>query len=217
MNWDAINAHAQAYHLNILGGFHPSADDGTPHGCQTLLLLGPDEPKFWPAFTGAAEYNDGTPDPLDRWSTRVVGALAQELRASALFPFGGAPYHPFYSWALRSGRIHASPINFLVHDTAGLFVSFRAALCLSDKIQLPDTPSKPCTTCTDKPCETACPVGALTQTGYDVVACKGYLDTGPGADCINNGCAVRRACPVSQGFGRIPAQSAFHMRAFKGD
>ena len=34
-------------------------------------------------------------------------------------------------------------------------------------------------------------------------------------DCMSKGCAVRRACPVSQSYGRMEDQSAFHMRAFK--
>ena len=217
MNWDALQKSAQAHHLNILGGFHPTPDDATPEGCQTLLLLGPDEPTFWPAFTASPEYNDGTPDPMDRWSTRVVGALAHSINATPIFPFGDAPYHPFYTWALRTGRIHAAPINFLVHDTAGLFVSFRGALYLTETIVLPVAPPSPCVSCTNEPCKTTCPVGALVPAGYDVAACKAYLDTPLGMDCVNNGCAVRRACPVSQGFGRLPSQSAFHMRAFKGD
>ena len=217
MNWDAIQAKAQAHHLKILGGLHPTPDDTTPDGCETLLLLGPDEPTFWPAFKRSNEYADGAPHPMDRWSTRVVGDLAQTMGATALFPFGGAPYHPFYTWALRTGRIHVSPINFLVHDTAGLFVSFRGALCLAEYIQLPKAPPSPCTSCADQPCKTACPVGALVPAGYDVAACKAYLGSPSGADCMTMGCAVRRACPVSQEFGRIPAQSAFHMRAFKGD
>lgn len=217
MNWDTVAAAARARHLTVLGGFHPADGDATPDNCQTLLMLGPDEPAFWPAFTGSAEYNDGAPDPLDRWSTRVVNDLACEVHATALFPFGGAPYHPFYTWALRTGRIHTSPVNFLVHDTAGLFVSFRGALCLSDRIDLPPTPPNPCVSCADKPCKTACPVDALTPSGYDVAMCKSYLATDAGTDCVQSGCAVRRACPVSQGFARLPAQSAFHMRAFKGD
>lgn len=216
MNWDAVQSKAGAQHLSILGGFHPTAEDAVPNGCQTLLLLGPDEPDFWPAFTQSDEYNDSAPDPMDRWSLRVVTTLATDMGASALFPFGGAPYHPFYTWALRTGRVHASPVNFLVHDVAGLFVSFRGALCLPAKIDLPTAPPNPCGACSQQPCKTACPVGALLPTGYDVAACKMYLDTPAGSGCINDGCRVRRACPVSQGFGRLPEQSAYHMRSFKG-
>ena len=46
--------------------------------------------------------------------------------------------------------------------------------------------------------------------GYDVAACHGFLDTAPGRDCLDRGCAVRRACPVGADL-RPEAQSAFHM------
>jgi len=217
MNWDTLEVQARVRHLTVLGGFNPTAEDKVPVPCKTLLLLGPDEPGFWPAFTQSTEYQDGTPDPMDRWSTRVLTDWATALSATALFPFGGAPFLPFFSWATRTGRIHASPVNFLVHDSAGLFVSFRGALALPDHIDLPAAPPSPCLGCADQPCLSACPVSALTADGYDVPKCKVYLDTPAGADCITRGCAVRRICPVSQQFGRLDAQSEFHMRNFKGE
>ena len=91
---------------------------------QTIVLVGPDEPAFWPLFTESPEYKDGSPDPMDRWSRRVLSHVALEMDAEPLFPFGGPPYEPFFTWAIKSGRFWASPIGFLVHDTAGLFASF---------------------------------------------------------------------------------------------
>ncbi|KAJ01692.1 hypothetical protein [Sulfitobacter mediterraneus] len=208
---------ATARQLTILGGFHPTADDAAPDGCATLILLGPDEPAFWPALTQSPEWLDGTPDPVDRWSERVIGNWAAELDATPLFPFGGAPFLPFYSWALRTGRIHSSPVQFLVHDQAGLFVSFRGALALHEHIDLPLPPANPCDSCTAQPCRTACPIGALVPSGYDTARCRAFLGTPEGADSLQNGCGVRRSCPVSQRFGRLPAQSAYHMQQFKGD
>jgi epoxyqueuosine reductase len=216
MTLAALSAAARTRALAVLGGFHPNPDDDAPEGCGTLLMLGPDEPRFWPAFTASDEYRDGAPDPMDRWSRRVIGDWAADVGAQALYPFGGPPYLPFYRWALRTGRIHASPVNLLVHDAAGLFVSFRGALALRERIELPPPPPAPCSTCADQPCLTACPVDALTPAGYDVPRCKSYLDTFAGQDCLTAGCLVRRACPVSHGFGRDPAQSGFHMRHFKG-
>ncbi len=216
MNYAALQQSARARHLSILGGFHPDAGDDVPQACRTILLLGPDEPAFWPAYLDSPEAMDGTPDPMDRWSRRVIGAWAETLGAQALYPFGGAPFLPFYSWALRSGRVHAAPVQFLVHDTAGLMVSFRGALAFQAHIDLPDSPPSPCQSCAATPCVTACPVAALTPAGYDVPACKAYLDTAAGQDCLTGGCRVRRACPVSQRFGRLPAQSEYHMRQFKG-
>lgn len=211
---DALTARLAAHRLAILGGFHPGDGDAVPPGTRTLLLLGPDEPGFWPHVTAQPEFSDGGPDPLDRWSRRVIGRLACDLGAKALFPFTGPPWHPFQTWARRTGRAWESPVRLLVHDTAGLFVSFRGALALKDRLPLPAPGPAPCDTCADRPCLTACPPAALTGAGYDVPACRAFLDTAPGRDCLGQGCAVRRACPVSQGYGRLPEQSAFHMGHF---
>jgi epoxyqueuosine reductase len=196
-----------------MGGFHPGPGDTVPMGTQTLVLLGPMEPGFWPHFKNSPEWADRKADPLDRWSARVIGALAEELGGTALFPFGGPPYNPFYSWALRSGRAFASPVQLLVHDTAGLMVSYRGALALPRHVPLPAPGPSPCTACA-MPCATACPVGALSPAGYDVPACHAYLDLPEGASCLNIGCAVRLACPVSKTYARLADQSAYHMRLF---
>ncbi len=213
--YDAIAARAEREALAIFGGFHPEAGDGVTEGTGTLLLLGPREPGFWATFTAAPEWSDGAADPVDRWSARVIGALAREVGGHALFPFGGRPWHPFYPWARRSGRAFASPVTLLVHDTAGLMVSYRGAIALADRIELPPPPAaSPCDGCAEKPCLSACPAGALTAKGYDVPACHAFLDTAAGADCLSGGCHVRRACPISHVYGRLPEQSAYHMRLF---
>lgn len=204
-------ARAAAHRLEILGGFHAEGDPALPAGTRTLLLLGPAE-GFWAHLTGSPEW-DGGPDPVDRWSRRVIGRMACDLGAKALFPFGGPPYHPFYQWALRSGRVWDSPVRLLVHETQGLFVSFRGALALKEAVDLPLVAAKPCETCA-APCLTACPAGALTGAGYDVPRCHAFLATAAGRDCMELGCAVRRACPVSQAYARVPEQSAYHMRQF---
>ena len=211
----AIASAAAAHRLAVLGAFHAEPGDGLPDGTGTLLLFGPDEPGFWPHLTAEPEWQDGAPDPVDRWSARVLTGLAERFGGRAFFPFGGPPYHPFYAWALRSGRAWPSPVALLVHDTAGLMVSYRGAIALTDRIDLPAPPTQsPCATCTDRPCLTACPSGALGKEGYDVPACHAYLDKVPDGDCISSGCVTRRACPVSQGYGRLPEQSAYHMRLF---
>ncbi len=201
------------HRLEVLGGFAvPQDEDGLPPGTRTLLLIGPAEPGFWPHLTAQPEW-DGQPDPVDRWSRRVIGRLASDLGAKALFPFGGAPYHPFYAWALRTGQVCDSPVRLLVHARQGLMVSFRGALALKEAVALPPPSPRPCDTCA-APCLTACPAGALTGAGYDLPGCHGFLDTGDGQNCMTGGCQVRRACPVSQSYARLPQQSGYHMRQF---
>lgn len=201
--------------LDILGGFAADGGaDGLPDSTRTLLLVGPAEPGFWPHVTAAPEFRDGDADPLDRWSARVLTGIAAEIGARALFPFGGPPHHPFPAWALRSGRAWQSPIGLLVHDRAGLMLSFRGALALPWKLVLPPVLRRsPCTGCS-APCRTACPVDAFGSGGYDLRACHGHLDRAAGRDCLTEGCRARRACPVSQRYGRLAEQSAFHMKAF---
>ena len=214
MTLDDIVGLVAAERLIVMGAFHPGPDDSAPEGTGTVILLGPDGPTFWPHLTASLEWQDSTPDPVDRWSRRVIGRIACDLGAKARFPFGGPPYQPFIAWAKRSGRAWASPVTILVHDTAGLFVSYRGAILLKDRLDLPPPPPLPCETCDGQPCLTACPVGALTGAGYDVPRCHDFLNTPDGSDCLGNGCRVRRACPISQAYGRVAEQSAYHMRQF---
>jgi hypothetical protein len=178
---------------------------------NTISLIGPDEPRFWDIFTASPEFQDGAPDPMDRWSERVIGDVAKSLSAEPLFPFGGPPHHPFHSWAVATGRFWASPIGFLVHDERGLFASFRGAIRWDKPADIGST-AQPCLTCT-APCQTACPVGAFNDDGYDVATCKSHVTSPAGADCREGGCLARRACPVGA-TRRLSAQSAFHMEAF---
>ena len=214
MEYATIASRTAQDHLDIFGAFHPGDGDHAPIGCRSIVLLGPSEPGFWPHVLQMHRVLRREADPLDRWSARVIGKMAADLDAEAVFPFGGPPYQPFISWAQRSGRAWASPVTLLVHDMAGMMVSYRGALAFGERLDLPAVPDgPPCQTCA-QPCLTACPVGALSANGYDLAACHAYLETEPGRDCMEQGCAVRRACPISQSYGRLSDQSAFHMRSF---
>lgn len=205
-----IETLAAAEHLTVLGAFHPEPEHDLPVG--TLVLLGPAS-GFWAHVTVAPEFVDGASDPIDRWSMRVVSRIAQVAGGDALFPFG-EPVRPFVTWALASGHAWVSPVGLLVHCRAGLMVSYRGAILLGQRLKLPPPPSRPCETCAGRPCLIACPVGALSAKGYALADCHAYLDTPEGQECMTRGCRVRRACPISVGSGRDPAQSAYHMRHF---
>lgn len=210
---DRLAAGLAEARLAILGGFAVAEGEaGFPPGTRTLLMLGPAE-GFWPHFTQSEEWHDARPDPMDRWSRRVIGGLACVLGAKALFPFGGPPYHPFFQWALRTGRAWQSPVRLLVQADQGLLVSFRGALALREAVDVPPPMPRPCDSCS-APCLTACPAGALGAAGYDVPACHDWLDGPQGPDCLTRGCVTRRACPLSQAYARLPEQSAYHMQVF---
>jgi ferredoxin len=217
----AIANAAAACGLLLRGGFHPEdgvdvpalADGRTP---GTLLLVGNAGPAMWRVFSASAEAADGQSHPMDRWSRRVIGALAQCFGARPIFPFEGPPYHPFQRWARRAEPVHVSPLGILIHPDYGLWHAYRGALAFAERLELPaaDERPSPCDNCPDKPCLSACPVHAFTSADYDVAACAGHLDSPGGRDCLDRGCLARRACPVGRDYIYEPEQAAFHMDAF---
>ncbi len=200
--------------LRLAGGLHAGPGDTAHVGtAATILLVAPDEARFWPVFSAAPEAGDGLPDPLDRWSHRVIGTIAAAHGAGACFPFDD-PAPPFIRWALATGRVHSSPVGLLVDRAAGLWFSLRGALLLKKRVPLPSPTPSPCADCTARPCLPACPAGALSGAGHDVARCHEWLDRDEGRPCLSGGCRVRAACPFSRASGRPEAQAAFHMRAF---
>ncbi|WP_282607233.1 ferredoxin [Pelagibius sp. Alg239-R121] len=166
--------------------------------------------------TSADQDTAGALGPMDRWSLRVISALADNLNAEAAFPFGGPPYFPFQLWAQRSEPLWPSPLGVLIHQTHGLWHAYRGALCFDVRIDIPSATGEtsPCETCLDQPCLSSCPVAAFSGNGYDVPACATHLATPAGADCMELGCRARRACPIGVSSRYEPEQAAFHMRAF---
>ena len=208
-----IGKAAQRVDLAVVGAFAPGPEDGAPAHVRTLVLLGPSGAGMWREFSASDEYSDGAPDPLDRWSRRVISDLADELGAEALFPFGGPPYQPFIRWASRAEPAFASPVGMQVSRTRGLWGSYRGALGFRAAVGItPRTTDSPCLEC-PAPCLSACPVDAFVGGRYDVPACVSHLDTPEGTGCMD-GCLVRAACPFGARHAPPPEQLNFHMRAF---
>lgn len=202
--------------LALLGGFHPVDADRVPGQPGTVLILGNIGSAIYPHLQASPEFSH--PQPLDRWTSRVVGKIAAELGAQALFPFEGPPFHPFQRWARRAdGRFSASPLGLLIHEEYGLWSALRGALLFDQHLAVEPMPgtASPCTTCADRPCLTTCPVGAFQPERYDPVACRAHLGTLSGQDCMMGGCLARRACPVGRSHAYGRAHAGFHMRAFR--
>ena len=216
MTLELLESAVQAHGLEIHGALHPRRTPVTGLDGGTLILLGT-AGAFWPVFIASAEGRDSDPDPVDRWSSRVIGALAQKFSATAHFPFTGPPYAPFINWALASGRAFTSPSQMMVHDQVGLMISFRGALHFDTEFDIPAPrlDRSPCESCSEKTCLSACPVGAFVDGGpYHQVACHSYLDSSAGTVCMDRGCQARRACPLSCGANRDFSQSLHYMRYF---
>ncbi len=205
--------------LAARGGFHPQLSEGISdldgRPVLTLIMIGFTGVTHWARFADSPEYRDDLPNPLDRWSKRIVDALADEFGARALYPFGDPPWWPFQRWARQALALHVSPLGVLIDPMFGLWHSYRAALALTTDVALPAPVPwpDPCGPCQSKPCLHTCPVGAVQQGSYMVDACRSYVQAVE-SDCRTAGCLARRACPVGVQYAYQPLQAAFHMRAF---
>jgi hypothetical protein len=215
MEYSEIAEAAAAAGFLCRGGFHPGPGDGVPgaaaDGTETLVVLGNAGPAMWRAFQAAPSRLGG----LDRWTKAAVSALAMPMEARAFFPFD-QPYPPFQRWAAKAEKLKASPLGILIHPDYGLWHAYRAALLFAELIALPPPlpRPRPCDTCEEKPCLTACPVEAFSQGRYDVPKCVGHIAGANGTECLSGGCLARRACPVGRDYAYAPDQARFHTEAF---
>ena len=207
--------------LSLRGGFQPNSTDALPplphaRAAATVLLVGNAGPHMWRAFSNSTQAQDGAPHPLNRWTRQHLDAIANTVGGMALYPFDATPAWPFQHWAARCEPVHPSPLGLFIHPEYGLWHAYRAAIVLAEPIEWPaPTPvASPCQTCADRPCLSRCPVAAFSASGYDVPTCARHLQSTAGADCLQSGCLARRACPVGADYQQLPAQNAFHMRAF---
>lgn len=218
--------------LEMCGWFAIEASD-IPVGSDDIdpgmraLLIGNHGRAMWEACSRKAEFYDGLANPMDRWTRRVILAALAELpdRATALFPFG-AKLWPFQRFAKRAMGLKPSPLGLLIHPQFGLWHALRAAIVFPDlDFGGAFTPKviHACDHCAEKPCLSACPVNAFTETGFAVAACRSWLDGAQSSqidsrkpDCMADGCAARNACPVGQQWRYDEAQLRFHMTAFRG-
>lgn len=222
---DRIDECLRPFGLVLRGGFRVDAADGVPplpdgRAPRAVLMIGnvgaPGGDPMWRAFAADRARFPG-PHPMNDWTRAAIDPLARSIGAVALYPFDGPPYHPFQKWAMRAEPAAPSPLGLLIHPEFGLWHAYRAALVFAEQIDLPPRAdiASPCDTCADKPCLTACPVGAFTTKGYDVPRCAAFLESDAGEDCLDHACRARRACPVAPDRAPVSDQARFHMEAFR--
>ena len=215
-----LTARLADYGLYLRGVAELEPGEAEQYGFSTtakaLALVGNAGSSYWPVFRASAEFSDGDPDPLDRWSRRVAEAVAAEFSLQAIYPFEGPPYLPFQRWAGRAEGLRQSPIGIMMHPEHGLWHSYRFALVGTgfDTTPGPADVESPCLACHDRPCLTTCPVEAFDGKAYDVGACTRYLKSTPQAECHESGCQARNACPVAPRLRYLPEQARFHLQAF---
>lgn len=219
--YDRLEAAAGTLGIACRGGLVLESDEGLPEvhagrPGRTLVLLGFTGAMQWSAFASSAEFADGEPHPLDRWSVRVIEQLGTAFGARPLYPFGGPPWWPFQQWAQRAEALHSSPLRILMHPQFGLWHAYRGALLFTETFAVPPRQSwaPPCESCAATPCIASCPAGAVTPAGFDRAACAAHVASPQGLAC-RSGCLSRGSCPMAVAHRYGKEQATFHMRQLK--
>ncbi|MGI9498725.1 MAG: ferredoxin [Geminicoccaceae bacterium] len=199
--------------MELLGFFEPDRHERLfPNRAvepRTLAIIGNVGSAVWPHYETARQNRPHL--SLDQWTETVIGEIATDFGLDAVYPFEGPPYHPFIRWAERTGTLFSSPLGLTIHPVYGLWLAFRAALLIDHPLDKKPVPARhPCDDCRNRPCLTACPVGAFTVDSYDFKACLDQVAT-PASACREGGCLARIACPVGQGQRYETPHAAFHM------
>lgn len=159
---------------------------------RQLLVFAHGGPGFWRGL----EDRSGI-DPLDDASVR----LARDFMAR----LGEPDYQVLYPTdhfsldLLEVGRQLGwqgnSRMSIGIHPEYGTWFAYRVVIAADTDFEVTRlTPEQPCDSCEDKPCITACPVGAVTEQHFDLDVCAGER-TRVGSNCSDQ-CLARLACPV---------------------
>ena len=176
---------------------------------KNILIIGHRGSEFWPYFKASPEFFDDQPNPLDRWSKRIIEAAAPDLRFVS--PSDGPPYPPLHALT-QNGALHPSPLGMLVHADFGLWIAVRGILLSTTVFPHSVARKAPPQEIFDR-CFEACPVQAFSQTGYAAETCAPYLLDNPSGDCWS-GCRARRACTLGAHDAYNADQARFYMDTF---
>jgi epoxyqueuosine reductase QueG len=182
-----------------------SASAIDPHA-RSIIVVGNGGGAFWQAYRRHVDNDlDWTrrDHPLDDFTRLVVERdIAGELRASGLrctvvYPFvGGAGSLHFMELGRLAGIGSPSLIGVLIHPTYGTWIAMRAALLVEELIDEPGEALgfDPCPRCIPRSCIAACPTGAVSDRGWDVIRCVRHrVEAAP--DC-SAGCWSRLECVI---------------------
>ena len=226
---DCLRESLAIYGLVIFGGLEVSssecAKDNEEFIGKKSLLIGNAGSSMWRKFSMSNEYADGKRDSMNRWAKRILDEITQTLGARVVYPFD-EPYWPFQQLAQKAAGVQASPLGILIHPKFGLWHAFHGLIIFDEAhefmiqintlIEQREVLIHPCDACEDKPCLSACPVGAFAGERLDVKNCFTHLDKDETPHCMKRGCQARGACPIAKESQYDEAQIQFHMKSYRG-
>ncbi len=200
--------------------------DSRETAAGTEFAVGSAGQTFWDAVTASPEWHANPNDPVDAFTRRAIKeALAGYPEAQITFVFDADAPNFVVLWTQTFARIAQSDLGLMIHPEYGLWMAARAHVVLpraqeaiveddSHKSMINKLQFDPCASCRDKPCLSACPVGAFTAPKtFDFQACADYLLRNP--RCFSAGCDARASCPYGQSWQLPPDQAHYHQNRFR--
>ena len=187
-------------------------NDIRPEAYSRLVLLGNGGQQLWPALS---RFGMQTADPVDYYSLRMAHTFINDYlnRADHLILYPARYTVPLQQLGALAGWHHPSPLGLGINPTYGLWFAYRVAFLTTAGLPLTEKMggSSPCHTCTDKPCFSACPAGAVQGVGrLDLPACAGYRLQAQ-SPCQDR-CLSRLACPIAPEHRYPMKQVNYHYR-----
>ena len=191
--------------------------DAISAGKRTDIAVGSAGEAFWNAVSASKEWVEGHEDPIDRYTARQINSLLRfDDGEEAIYPFDRDAPNFVALWPKTFPQLAASDLGPMIHPDYGLWMAARAHIILPQAyFKFEHAPEfAPCDSCPDKPCLSACPVGAFSASKqYDHLACAAHLHTDPA--CFSGGCEARGACPYGQSFHLPKDQARYHQSKFR--
>jgi len=204
-----MNGLPESVRQQVAGLLDEPLQAGGNMGC--LVLLGNGGRDFW---DNLPEHPEGQQHPLDAHAITCAETWVKEQWPGARYQVLYPSSHPVGLQQLGklAGWHGDSPLKLGINPVFGLWYAYRALLWL--EIDLPATSvpvfESPCLQCTERPCVSACPAGALEGPAKSLQPCVDYR-LAPDSPCQFN-CLARNRCPVAAEHRYGAAQLAYHYR-----
>lgn len=178
---------------------HQLAAEGLPVAdYPRLVLMGSSGSSIWDHLQ--REWMERA-NPFDEYSVAVAEQFIHQC-------LDDAPSQLFYPGPSRvslirlgelAGWSHPSPLGLGINPEFGLWFAYRAAFVTAAPLPVTEAPQSmhPCESCSDKPCISACPAGAVSpNSAFDITACYTFR-VSSNASCVDR-CHSRMACPIGR-------------------
>jgi|GEM_PF-79743 len=195
--------------------YNAFATDGIPlEPYSRLVLFGNGGGHLWEALKSSTMGRGiDSADPVDDFSQKLTEHFICHYLPAAqthIFYPGPSSVSLMQLGALANWS-HPSPLGLGIHPHYGLWFAYRAAFLTTAvlPLQRKELSARPCDSCVEKPCVTACPAGATSDSQpFDVQICYDHR-LQSGSDCASQ-CLARAACPVGAEYVYSNQQTAHH-------